>query len=45
MILVILIIIILASKIIYFGFKSQPQKSDSIIILGCKVKGNDPTPF
>ncbi|APQ76905.1 YdcF family protein [Clostridium botulinum] len=45
MILVILIIIILASKIVYFGFKSHPQKSDSIIILGCKVKGNDPTPF
>ncbi|EPY2272530.1 YdcF family protein [Clostridium sporogenes] len=44
-ILAILIITILASKIIYFGVKSQPQKSDSIIILGCKVKGNDPTPF
>ncbi|AVQ45555.1 YdcF family protein [Clostridium botulinum] len=45
MILAILIITILASKIIYFGVKSQPQKSDCIIILGCKVKGNDPTPF
>ncbi|MGO5072570.1 YdcF family protein [Clostridium sporogenes] len=44
-ILAFLIIVILASKIIYFGVKSQPQKSDSIIILGCKVKGNDPTPF
>ncbi|MCR1975092.1 YdcF family protein [Clostridium sporogenes] len=45
MILAILIITILASRIIYFGVKSQPQKSDCIIILGCKVKGNDPTPF
>ncbi|EPY2303609.1 MULTISPECIES: YdcF family protein [Clostridium] len=45
MILAILIITILASKIIYFGVKSQPKKSDCIIILGCKVKGNDPTPF
>ncbi|EJP6472917.1 YdcF family protein [Clostridium botulinum] len=45
MVLVILLVIVLAAKIIYFGVKSYPEKSDSIIILGCKVKENDPTPF
>lgn len=44
-ILIFLIIAFIAFQIIYFGIKSKPKKSDCIIILGCKVKGNDPTPF
>ncbi|EJO5349492.1 YdcF family protein [Clostridium botulinum] len=44
-IIAILIVIFFGYKIVYFGVKSKPQKSDCIIVLGCKVRGNDPTPF
>lgn len=31
--------------VIYFGYNSKPQKSDCIIVLGCKVYGTIPSPF
>lgn len=31
--------------VVYFGQSSKPQKSDCIIVLGCKVYGTIPSPF
>lgn len=38
-------ILISLSAIIYFGQTAKPQKSDCIIVLGCKVYGTVPSPF
>ncbi|MBV7272999.1 YdcF family protein [Clostridiaceae bacterium UIB06] len=32
-------------SVIYFGQNVRPQKSDCIIVLGCKVYGTTPSPF
>ncbi|WP_333887575.1 YdcF family protein [Clostridium sp.] len=32
-------------NIIYFGKNAKPEKSDCIIVLGCKVYGSTPSPF
>jgi uncharacterized SAM-binding protein YcdF (DUF218 family) len=39
------IIAILAYQIISFGFTEKPKKSDAIIVLGCAVYGDTPSPF
>ncbi|MDI6605479.1 MAG: YdcF family protein [Thermoanaerobacteraceae bacterium] len=39
------IIAILAYQIISFGSTEKPKKSDAIIVLGCAVYGNTPSPF
>lgn len=31
--------------VVYFGQSTRPQKSDCIIVLGCKVYGTVPSPF
>ena len=42
---VIIAFIILELIIISFGVNSKPKKSDAIIVLGCAVYGNYPSPF
>ncbi|MEN6462890.1 MAG: YdcF family protein [Syntrophomonas sp.] len=37
--------LLIEASIIHFGFTTQPQKADCIIVLGCKVDGSVPTPF
>lgn len=37
--------IYLGATIYSFGWRAKPQKSDCIIVLGCKVKGAQPSPF
>lgn len=37
--------IYLGASIYRFGWGIKPQKSDCIIVLGCKVKGVEPSPF
>lgn len=32
-------------NIIYFGLKSAPQKSDAVMVLGCRIYGETPSPF
>lgn len=32
-------------EVIFFGENSKPQKSDCIIVLGCRVYGTTPSPF
>ncbi|NMM64187.1 YdcF family protein [Clostridium sp. P21] len=39
------LVIIFAFQVVYFGESSKPQKSDCIVILGCKVYGSTPSPF
>jgi len=39
------IIAILAYQIVSFGFTEKPKKSDAIIVLGCAVYGDTPSPF
>ncbi|QSZ27950.1 YdcF family protein [Aceticella autotrophica] len=39
------IIAILTYQIISFGSTEKPKKSDAIIVLGCAVYGNTPSPF
>ncbi|MGB9781161.1 YdcF family protein [Caldanaerobacter sp.] len=39
------IIAILAYQIISFGFTEKPKKADAIIVLGCAVYGDTPSPF
>lgn len=41
----VLLIFFLAGQIIYFGYNSKPKKADCIIVLGCKVRGNEPSHF
>lgn len=43
--LLIVSIIITAFQVIYFGESAEAKKSDCIIVLGCKVYGNTPSPF
>lgn len=38
-------VIVFAFQVIHFGESAKPQKSDCIIVLGCKVYGNTPSPF
>jgi len=40
-----LIAIIIEVDVVRFGAKSKAIKSDCIIVLGCQVKGTNPTPF
>lgn len=40
-----IVFVITILNIIYFGEKSKPEKSDCIIVLGCKVYGKTPSPF
>ncbi|WAM32971.1 YdcF family protein [Caldicellulosiruptor morganii] len=42
---IILIFVLVELMIIYFGMISKPKKSDAIIVLGCAVYGNFPSPF
>lgn len=44
-IIIILCAIITEIEIIYFGKNTKPEKSDCIIVLGCRVYGNTPSPF
>lgn len=39
------LVIIFAFQVIYFGQSAKPEKSDCIIVLGCKVYGSTPSPF
>lgn len=39
------VIVILEITIISFGNNEKPKKSDAIIVLGCAVYGNIPSPF
>lgn len=45
LILGIIIITLLAGQIFVFGWTAKPQKSDCIIVLGCKVRGDVPSNF
>jgi uncharacterized SAM-binding protein YcdF (DUF218 family) len=45
MIVVFLVCTILGVIIFSFGMEAKPVKSDCIIILGCQVYGNEPSPF
>lgn len=36
--------IIIEVNIVYWGFKHKPQKADVIIVLGCSVWGQEPSP-
>ncbi|KRQ87112.1 vancomycin high temperature exclusion protein [Caloramator mitchellensis] len=44
-ILGIFIFAILAGQILHFGWTTKPLKSDCIIVLGCKVRGEEPSYF
>jgi len=41
----ILIAIFIETDVIRFGMKTKPKSSDCIIVLGCQVKGTNPSPF
>jgi len=41
----ILIAIFIEVDVINFGMKEKPKKSDCIMVLGCQVKGANPSPF
>ncbi|AKN33684.1 hypothetical protein Ccar_23815 [Clostridium carboxidivorans P7] len=43
--ILVFLVIIFAFQVIYFGESSKPEKSDCIIVLGCKVYGSTPSPF
>lgn len=45
MIVVFLFTLITEIQIIYFGENAKPQKSDCVIVLGCRVYGSTPSPF
>lgn len=45
MIVVFLVCTILGIIIFSFGMEAKPVKSDCIIVLGCQVYGNEPSPF
>uniref|UniRef100_A0A7C5Z241 YdcF family protein n=1 Tax=Caldicellulosiruptor owensensis TaxID=55205 RepID=A0A7C5Z241_9FIRM len=45
LIAIIFIFAITEASIIIFGFFAKPKKSDCIIVLGCAVYGNFPSPF
>ncbi|MCH3964656.1 MAG: YdcF family protein [Clostridium sp.] len=38
-------VLITGFEVIFFGENSKPEKSDCIIVLGCKVYGSTPSPF
>lgn len=38
-------VLITEFEVVFFGENSKPEKSDCIIILGCKVYGSTPSPF
>ncbi|WP_446898784.1 YdcF family protein [Clostridium sp. LBM24168] len=38
-------VLITGFEIVFFGENSKPEKSDCIIVLGCKVYGSTPSPF
>ncbi|BCS80894.1 YdcF family protein [Anaerocellum diazotrophicum] len=42
---VILIFAVTEASIIFFGISAKPKKSDCIIVLGCAVYGDFPSPF
>lgn len=42
---IIVCVIVFAFQVIYFGQSAKPEKSDCIIVLGCKVYGSTPSPF
>lgn len=44
-ILITSIYLLLLSLVVAFGYFSKPAKSDCIIVLGCMVYGQDPSPF
>jgi len=41
----ILALVFVEANVIYFGFVTRPERSDCIIVLGCKVYGTTPSPF
>lgn len=43
--LLVLLTFFLAGQIIYFGYSVKPKKADCIIVLGCKVQGEEPSHF
>ncbi|EMT38283.1 DUF218 domain-containing protein [Thermoanaerobacter thermohydrosulfuricus] len=45
MVIFIVVVVILEVKIISFSYNEKPKKSDAIIVLGCAVYGNTPSPF
>jgi len=45
MVILIFIFVITEASIIVFGISAKPKKSDCIIVLGCAVYGNFPSPF
>jgi len=45
MVVLIFIFVITEASIIVFGISAKPKKSDCIIVLGCAVYGNFPSPF
>jgi len=45
MLIGIVIAIIIEGDVIWFGSKAKSKKSDCIIVLGCQVKGTNPSPF
>lgn len=40
-----IIIIFIQVDVVTFSMKAKPKESDCIIVLGCQVKGSDPSPF
>ncbi|ADQ45902.1 protein of unknown function DUF218 [Caldicellulosiruptor kronotskyensis 2002] len=45
LVIVILIFAVTEASIIIFGISAKPKKSDCIIVLGCAVYGDFPSPF
>jgi uncharacterized SAM-binding protein YcdF (DUF218 family) len=45
MVILIFIFVITEASIIVFGISAKPKKSDCIIVLGCAVYGDFPSPF